>query len=82
MQDTNEAASVTIGEEAVGGLRREWVFGWERVAGDAPFSFRESLGRFYDWYLGGVMLYGDFDAGHRVAHSAAECGAIPYESTG
>ena len=30
MQNTNEPTSVTIGEEAVAGLHREWVFGWER----------------------------------------------------
>lgn len=76
MQNTNEAASVAIGEEAVAGLHREWVFGWERNAGDAPFSFRETFDRFYDWSFEAVMLYDDFDPEHRVAHSPAEYGEI------
>lgn len=76
MQDTNEPTTVEIGEETVAGLHHDWVFGWERNEGDAPFSFRERLGRFYDWSFEAVMLYDDFDPEHRVAHDPGEYGAI------
>lgn len=76
MQNMHEPASVATVEETVAGLHRDWVFGWERNLGDAPFSFRERLGSFYDWSFEGVMLYDDFDPEHRVAQSPAEYGEI------
>lgn len=62
--------------EVVGALHRDWVFGWERNPGDAPFSFRDAQGARYDRNSDGVVLYDDFDPRHRVARSAEEYAAI------
>ncbi|WP_050469232.1 hypothetical protein [Herbaspirillum chlorophenolicum] len=53
-------------------LHRQWILeGWERSEGDAPFSFREKLGRFYS-SGNDLHLYDSFDPQHRVAHSAED----------
>lgn len=57
--------------------RRVIVEGWEYGPRDGGrFSFREKLGRYYDWSGADVALYDDFDPEHRVARSAAAYGAI------
>ncbi|GGP76248.1 YybH family protein [Saccharothrix coeruleofusca] len=62
--------------EVVGALHRDWVFGWERNPGDAPFDFRDVQGARYDWDFDGVVLYDDFDPAHRVARGAGEYAEI------
>ena len=48
------------GEQAAGALHRRWILeGWERAPGDGRCSFREKLGRFYDWESPDVVLYDD-----------------------
>lgn len=65
------------GEGSPADLHRAWILkGWEHHPGDPPFSFREKLGRFYDWSASDVMLFDDFDPERRVARSAAAYGAI------
>ena len=71
------AACPEIGEQGVGALHRRWILeGWERAPGDSRFSFREKLGRYYDWKSRDIVLYDDFDPQHRVARSAAAYAAI------
>ena len=66
-----------FGERSAGALHRRWILeGWERAPGDGRFSFREKLGRYYDWENPDVVLYDDFDPQHRVARSAAAYAAI------
>lgn len=63
--------------EEVAALHREWILkGWEWQAGNGPFNFQNKLGNYYDWTIGGVLLYDDFDPQHRLVRSAAEYGAI------
>lgn len=65
------------GEQGAGALHRRWILeGWERAPGDGRFSFREKLGRYYDWESPDVVLYDDFDPQHRVARSATDYAAI------
>ncbi|WP_207480818.1 Cif family virulence factor [Arenibaculum pallidiluteum] len=65
------------GAASAGALHREWILvGWERQEGDGPFSFRDKLGKYYDWSSPEVILYDDFDPQHRITRSAAEYGAI------
>lgn len=67
----------TAAERSPGDLHRAWILqGWEYHPGDPPFSFREKLGRFYDWTSRDVVLFDDFDPKRRVARSAAAYGAI------
>lgn len=68
--------SELISIATVADLHRNWVFGWERNVGDAPFHFRETFDRFYDWTFDNVILYDDFDPQHRVAWNAVEYGDI------
>ncbi|MFY0580719.1 YybH family protein [Cystobacter fuscus] len=65
------------GPASVGELHREWILvGWEKHVGDGPFSFREKLGKYYDFSAKDVVLYDDFDPQKRVAHSAEEYGTF------
>lgn len=61
--------------EAVAAQHVDWVYGWERTPGDAPFSFHDCLSRFYS-SANDLALYDDFDPQHRVATSAAEYGSF------
>lgn len=71
------ASCPATGEQGASALHRRWILeGWERAPGDGRFSFREKLGRYYDWESPDVVLYDDFDPQHRVARSAAAYGAI------
>lgn len=71
------ATCPAAGKQGVGALHRRWIMeGWERAPGDGLFSFREKLGRYYDWERPDIVLYDDFDPRHRVARSAAAYAAI------
>lgn len=64
------------GAESPGELHRQWILdGWEYRPGDPTFSFREKLGRFYDWSARDTVLFDDFDPQRRAARSAAAYGA-------
>lgn len=76
-QAERRPACAAEGDAAVAALHRNWILiGWDRKAGDGPFSFREKLGRYYDFAATDVILYDDMAPGHRVARSAAEYGAL------
>lgn len=71
------AACPAAGPASPGALHRDWILvGWEKRVGAPPFDFAQKLGRFYDWSSKDVVLYDDLSPQHRVAHSAAEYGAI------
>ena len=56
------ATCATAGERGPHDLHRAWILqGWEYHPGDPRFSFREKLGRFYDWSARDVLLFDDFD---------------------
>lgn len=76
-QGANTPACASTGEASVAALARDWILvGWERKAGDGPFSFRDKLGKYYDWSSTDAMMYDDFDPEHRVVRSPAAYGAI------
>jgi ketosteroid isomerase-like protein len=69
-------ACATDGDAAVAALHRAWILvGWEARPGDPPFSFRDKLGKYYDWAADNVLLYDDLDPAHRVARSPGAYGA-------
>lgn len=71
------AACSSDGAASPGLLHREWILvGWEKRAGDPPFSFENKLGRFYDFTSPDVLLYDDLSPGRRIATSAAAYGAM------
>lgn len=71
------AACSSDGAASPGSLHRGWILvGWEKRAGDPPFSFESKLGRFYDFMSPDVLLYDDLSPGRRIATSAAAYGAM------
>jgi ketosteroid isomerase-like protein len=70
-------ACPTSGPESPGELHRQWILeGWEYRPGDPQFSFRNKLGRFYDWDAKDAVLFDDFDPERRAVRSVADYQAI------
>src|SRR5688500_13934088 len=60
-------------------LHRDWLMtGWERAAGDAPFNFRQDLGRYYDFTRTDLSLFDDFDPELKVRTTADDYGKVWY----
>lgn len=65
------------GKDSVAELHRDWLMiGWERDAGDPDFSFRNDLGKYYDFTSNDLSLFDDFDPKLQVRKTAEDYGKI------
>jgi hypothetical protein len=66
----------TSSTHPVAELQYRWIFRWDRTEGDPEFSFERNLADLYDFDADDLILYDDFEPGHRVARTAREYGTF------